>query len=870
MKAIRLKTSDLFEPLGLGCRTPRFSWNAEGGKKQTACRVVVRTPEGETLFDSGRVEGDKMHCLYAGTPLTSRTAAIWRVCLWDEEGKEEWSEPARFETGLLSPSDWEAKWICGEGTDRKERLPADCYFKAFSVKEGLVRARLYATALGVYSAAVNGVTVSDVLAPGATTYEKTLYYQTYDVTSRLRTGENELSFTVADGWYKGKLGADQNEYVYGTQLKLFAQLELFYASGEKETIATDGSFLWSNDGPVRFSDLKDGEIYDARKSPVFARHAHVDGGETRIPSASDAPAVMEHEVFRPTLSLSPSGKHILDFKQNLAGYVRFRVHAPAGSRITLRLFEATDHGEYSDASLSFTNGDVAPVKQEIVYYAAGREDEVFQPEFFYSGFRYALVEGLGEVRPEDFEAVAVYSDLEFGGSFSSSDALVDRFFLNTLWSMKSNFVDVPTDCPQREKAGWTGDAQVFCRTAGYLADTKAFFRKWLHDVKDCQGENGMVRNVAPRIFGEGSRMEGAEGSCGWIDAAVIIPYTLWKMTGDRAVITQNLPLMLGFMDFVLSRCADKSMFSLPEDNFMHAVYASCRLPDSPYNKYIIECGLQWGEWCVPESQEPPEENPIPMFSLLKPKQEVTAAYVHYSMTLLSEMLRTLGDSRAELAEEYAEGSRNAYRTHWVKGGELQTGHMAELVRPIALGLLTDEEAKETAKKLNDMAMCRNYKVGTGFLSTPFLLQTLAKYGYLDTAYRMLENTEAPGWLAMVRAGATTIWEDYNCYDEHGSPLPHSFNHYSLGAAACFLFDTVCGISVTGENEIALCPQPGGSLTHARAETLTAYGKVASGWEKGKDGTIRYIFTIPANVTAKVVLPKGTRLTLPAGSYTVEE
>ena len=393
MRAVRLRTVDLKNPLGIDDAAPMLSWNCEGGKKQRAYQLrVTDAVSGELFFDSGRVESDTMRCAYGGKELKSRTRAAWSVTIWDETGEAETSETAFFEMGLLRKEDWSAKWISGIDTDRPERLPADYYRKSVAVGMDLRCARLYVTALGTYTARVNGTVVSSVLAPGTTQYDKHLYYQTYDVTELLRPGtENELLFCVGDGWYKGKLGADQCEYVFGTRTELLAQLELIYASGEREIIGTDRSFSWSNEGPVRFSDLKDGEIYDAAKKPRFLQQAVEDAQEKRIPTASNAPAIRERETFAAKLEESSGGQQILDFGQNIAGYVRFKVHEPKGTKLTLSLFEAKDHGEYSNISLSFTDGRVEPVKQQIVFYASG-EEETFQPEFFYSGFQYALAE----------------------------------------------------------------------------------------------------------------------------------------------------------------------------------------------------------------------------------------------------------------------------------------------------------------------------------------------------------------------------------------------------------------------------------------------------------------------------------------------
>ncbi len=891
MKAVRLRTADLLNPIGIDVRSPRLTWNAYGGTKQTAYQLVARNAEGRTVFDSGKVPGDHMYCIYAGEALKSRDRISWRVALWDEDEDNlpEWSGEAYFEMGLLEPSDWQAKWIAGVDTDRAERLPADYFRKYYTVKQGLVSARLYATALGVYYARLNRIKVTTPLAPGTTEYEKRLYYQTYDVTPYVKAGEeNEIIFTLGDGWYKGKIGALQNEYFFGTQTALFAQLELSYEDGSREVIATDGSFRWTNDGPIRFSDLKDGEVYDARKCYEYdaptKRYTREDPyrgnavelhSETRIPTSSNAAYITEHETFNPKLLISPSGAKILDFGQNLAGYVRFYSWLPEGQEMRLRLFEALDHGEYSNTSLSFPMSQpaVETVKQEIIYIGSGRGD-LFQPEFFYSGFRYALVEGVEEVNPEYFEAVSVYSDIEYFGDFDCSNEAIVKFLRNTRWSMKSNFIDVPTDCPQREKSGWTGDAQVFCRTATYLGATKAFFRKWLKDVRDCQRENGLVEDVNPKASPSDSEHAMVNGAVGWADAVVIIPYTIWKLTGDSSFITDNLELMRAFADQRIVACADKSMLHLPDEGpyaMMKKLYDTFKIEDSELNKYVVESGIHWGEWLVAESQEPSVTG-NGITDLLMPKQEVGTAYTYYSMKLLSEMLEKIGEKESAVKyREFAEGAKKAYHFHWVKNGTTDTKRMAELVRPLALGILSEEEEKVFAEKLNEMAVSRHYKVGTGFLSTPFVLQVLAEHGYIDTAYRMLENREAPGWLAMAEKGATTVWEEYECYDGDGHPLAKSMNHYSPGAVCAFLFDTVAGVKVTGENHVTIRPMPGGTLSYAAAVVHTSYGKVVSSWEASSrfdpKRKLTFMVEIPANMTATLILPDGKTHELQTGSYT---
>ena len=855
MKAIRLRTDYLENPLGLDNPTPLLRWKCEGGVKQDAFRVVARDEDGGVVFDSGKVMSDRMNCRYAGTAPKSAQRIIWNVTLWEDE-REESSEDAWFEMGLLEKKDKTAKWICGIDTDKKDRLPADCYRKNFDLHGAVKKARLYATACGVYKAELNGKRLPGVLAPGSTEYPKHHYYQTYDVTEYL-TENNTLDITVGDGWYKSKLGWLDQQCRWGKQLKLWAQLVINYADGKMEIIGTDDSWRWCSDGPIRYADLMDGEVYDARMKPGYGQYAKLTTHPV-IPTASPSNGIAEHETFTPALIITPSGAKILDFGQNLAGYVRFTARGSAGQIITLQLFECLDGGEFSDMTLRKDSGKPANI-QKIVYTCSGKT-EAFQPDFFYSGFRYALVEGLETVEPNDFEAVAVYSKLEFVGDFRCSNEKINQFVRNTFWSLKSNFVDVPTDCPQREKSGWDGDAQVFIGTANYLADTMAFFRKWLRDLRDTQRKDGRVTNVSPSVHQYHQR-EPLGGAAGWADAAIIIPYTLWKRYGDDSVIRDNLELMLGWANYVRKAAKDKLMKHLPMPAPFDKIYKPFYVAKSPFEKYVIESGMHWGEWLEPDADSPAEVS--------QPKPELTSAYTHYSMKLLAEMLRAVGmEQEAAACTDFSEGAKKAYNHYFVKDGKILAPRQAPMVRALALGLLDGADCLKVAADLNRSAVERNFTVGTGFLSTPFVLGILVKYGYVDTAYRMLENTTAPGWLAMVEQGATTVWEVYNIFDENGHPKPSSMNHYSPGAVCSFLFDTVCGITVAGENHFRISPVPGGTLTYADASYDSPYGKVESSWKREGEKTIYHIH-IPANTTAELLLAGAEAKRLQPGDYTFE-
>ena len=853
MKAIRLQVNHRVNPLGIDDTAFRFTWNCEGGVSQTGYQLRVWNEAGDTVYDSGKVPGSAM---YAAAPLdpNSRERLYWSVTLWDENGTAEESESAWFETGL-DPEDWKAKWITTGRKAGKERLPAEYFKKDFSLRGTVKKARLYATCCGVYTARINGERLPGVLAPGTTEYPRRLYYQTYDVTELLQV-HNTLSFTLMDGWYMGKLGFLGQHNRFGNQRKLLAQLEIEYTDGSREILGTDESFACCADGPIRYADLKDGEIVDSRMLPSYGEKALVTKHDV-IPTASVLAPIAEHERFRAKLLITPSGKMVLDFGQNLAGYVCFTVQGRPGQEIRLQLGETLSHGEFSRATL--LQDGTPETRQEIVFTCKG-EKQRFHPEGFYSGFRYALVEGLDEVDPADFEAVAVYSKLDFTGSFSCSNEKLNQFHQNTQWSLKSNFVDIPTDCPQREKSGWDGDAQVFLPTASYMTDSAAFFRKWLRDLRDCQRKDGRVANVSPSVHRFQDR-EPLSGAVGWADAAIIIPYTLWKLYGDESFLTENLDLMLGWKTYVEKAAKNKTLKRLsvlPPANRMFAPYY---VPKHPLEKYVIESGQHWGEWLEPDADSFSE--------MRQPKPELTSAYAHYSMGLLAEMLHALGrENEAKACEEFSDGAKRAYNAFFVKDGHVTAPRQAPMVRSLALGLLDEETARSVAADLNADAIKRNYTVGTGFLSTPYVLGVLTRYGYLDTSYRMLENTKAPGWLAMVEGGATTVWENYVMFDTDGHPKRSSMNHYSPGAVCAFLYDTVCGIRVDGERHFTIAPQPGGTLTQASASWLSPYGEVKSRWEKAENSTC-FEIEIPTNTTATITLPNGKTETVNAGRYRYE-
>ena len=854
MKAIHLQTEYLTEPLGLGIAKPRFYWNCKGGVKQTAYQIVAARGN-EVVWDSGKVESSAMtHIQYAGAPLHSRDRVEWSVTLWDENGKPGEAAESWFELGLLQPSDWTAKWITGDYKPKKNvRYPVDCFLREFSLKKPVKRARLYASARGVYDATLNGYRSEDfILAPGMTDYRKRIQYQTYDVTALL-TEKNRVELRLADGWFRGSSAAYGVVNVYGSQTSVTAQLEVVYEDRTMETISTDSSWAWCNDGPIRFADLKDGEVYDARLSPSYGGKAREVAPPKNVAlCTSDNVPVREQE--RLDARLLPG--NVLDFGQNIAGYLEFTVRGKAGQTLKLTCGEVLGKDGQVDLSgvqesrpakgwgqlglvkkllTGKTSGETIPTpRQEIVFTCSGGEGH-YKTSFAVFGFRYVQVEGDCAIDPTAFTAIAVYSNLEQTGGFTCSNELVNRLVSNTRWSMKGNFLDLPTDCPTRERLGWIGDAQIFFDTGAYLMDTAPFFRKWLRDMEDAQYPNGLLPAVLP-YQGVEMMYKATGSSVGWADAVYLIPYRYWKRYGDDSLLRQHWPMIEKYADYLMTNLGMRDKKEAKQN---------------PDNAYTYEKGVHLGEWLEPE------EFRDKVYGTQAKHPEECTAYLYLAMTTIGEIAAQLGkrDYAGKLAP-YAEGAKRAY----LRFAELDTDRQAKLVRPLALGLLEGETKKAAEQRLVQAVEQYRYRVGTGFLSTPFLLPVLTGAGETETAYKMLENTEKPGWLGEVLDGATTIWENWE------GDL--SQNHYSPGAVCQWLFDTCAGIRLDGKNHFVLSPVPGGTLTHAGASYRSAYGEVKSRWEKTAGG-VKFTFTVPANTTADIILPDGTKKSVTAGEYQYE-
>ena len=743
------------------------------------------------------------------------------------------------------PRKWLARWIDPElPHDPDQKQPASYLRRSFTL-EHAGKASLYITCHGLYAAFLNGKRVGDfVLAPGTGDYKKRLTVQRYDVTGLLRAGENELTVTLGDGWYRGGVGIDGLRNYYGSDLALLCQLEM----DGQVILCSDEIWEASQQGPIRENDLEIGETYDARLERVSHWHGVTarDFGFDNLAPTESVP-ILEQERFEGKLLRTPNGETVVDFGQNLAGYTALRITARAGQKITLW------HGETLDENGNFTQANYAPswrnqnggIPQKIEYICKDGLNE-YKPSFTIFGFRYARIETDADLNDAQFTAIAVYSRMPQVGFFTCGNEAVNQLVRNSLWSMRSNFCDVPTDCPTRERAGWTGDAALFAPTAVYLADCAPILRKWLGECRLAQHEDGLVENIAPVNDSRNQVSLMLQGSAGWGDACILVPWALYQASGDKTVLEENYGMMVRWLAFCENRARQQTR---PQNE------------NNPWKEYLADQGFHFGEWCQPgiDNTQAMRKN------AMEGAPEVATAYYFRSAALLSEIAGILG--KPEDASRYAriaENAKKAYRFCCLKDGRIESDRQCEYVRPIAFGLLDGEENQQAADDLNRMVIENGYHLNTGFLSTPDLCRVLAEYGHVDTAYRLLLQEECPGWLYEVKQGATTIWETWDGVRPDGT-VHDSLNHYSYGAICGWLFGGVCGIQLEA-GKLTIHPYPHPSLGHAEAKWLSPVGEIRSEWQYENDKLIVHV-VVP--LPADILLPDGRHDQVKAGVYSYE-
>ncbi|MBU9744397.1 glycoside hydrolase family 78 protein [Lachnospiraceae bacterium ASD3451] len=898
-----LKTEYRSEPLGLDTPHPRFSWKIKdtgNNIMQKSYRIHVFSEHLQTLWDSGVIlSAECRHIVYQGEELKSCQRAYWRVEIQLLDGTIQKSPWASFETGLLKRSDWKANWIEWEDEiDPDERKPAVYLRREFTVRSGLKRARIFQSARGLYEFWINGEkSTSDRFKPGFTSYYHRIQYQTYDITPYLFVGQNTWAVMLGDGWWRGCTGgAIYNNFGY--KLQFIGQIVLDYEDGERDIIHTDDSFKGSTGGLLA-SDMKMGEVFDARQEPHgfklsgFCddswRPVHIprteDSEGSHLIAAQGVP-IREKESFYPTIFRDKNQDLILDYGQNIAGYVKMRLHdCQEGQKITLVHGEDIKDGIFSLDNINFPHEDIF---QQIDYICDGSGSETYTPYFAVFGFRYVKLTGFeGEPEPGDFPAVAVYSDLEVTGHFICSNRLINQLATNSLWSQKGNFLDVATDCPTRERSTWTGDAQVYCNTACKFMNVYPFFEKWMYDLKLEQYEDGSLSNTFPatnayhnieeakrikklgRIgpvpvssIGTGQSAGILDGSAGWGDAAVHIPYIMYLNYGDIRILENQYDSILKWADYMIACSRNKN--PVYESEPQYHTWTGGELDAD----YIFDTGYHWGEWLEPGSPEAKGPNPQGRLERLKRGNPLVAtAYMYRTLRETSQIALVLGQAvQADFYLQKANMVKRIYNKYFIRDdGSIQSGHQAAYARVLAFDLCEEEKLSKVISQFAREVRDNDFKLNTGFLGTPFLLYQLADHGYPDYAMKVLEQTETPSWLYPVTRGGTTIYENWEGVDKHKG----SYNHYSYGSVCEFLFERLAGIQPEirnpGYRHFTIQPMIDGALEYVYASYECPYGTIESSWQKTAE-KVRYRFTIPANTTAAVVLPGDRKRELGSGTY----
>ena len=844
-RPVELRCNFLANPLGLHDQAPRLSWrlatDGRRGARQSAYQVRVSSKKNgpADLWDSGRVSSDETANLaYAGKALASARRAWWTVEIWDERNRSSVSTSAHWEMGLLAASDWQGQWIGASLAGGPETGAPSPYLRTiFNVGKALRSARLYATALGLYEFHLNGQRVGrDVFTPGWTEYKKRVQYQAYDITALLRSGPNAAGAVLGDGWYCGHLGWRERNY-YGERPHLLAQLVLTFADGTTQTIATDGSWKTSL-GPIVDSDLIMGETYDARRELRGWSEPGYDDSTWRSVELFTAPAIEICPVLGPSVRATqevkpiappvlaatwPTPKWTFDLGQNMVGRIRLHVCGKAGQVLRLRFAEVlnTDGSIYTD--------NLRAARQTDHYTLCGDPaGETWEPSFTFHGFRYVEIRGHADpMLPDAVTGIVLHSDTPRTGTFSCSDPLINQLQSNIDWGQRSNFLEVPTDCPQRdERLGWMGDAQVFCRTAAWNRDVAGFFNKWQRDIADAQGKEGQMPSVAPHIDGVGD-----DGGPAWADAAVICPWTMYLCYGDRALLARHFDSLAKFIAYMQVKSLDL-VRSHPDTKVWHG----------------------YGDWLALDGSGNVFGN--------TPKDLIGTAMFAYSTDLVAKMARVLGRTdEAARYERLAAGIRRTYQKRYLTGdgvvtGLTQTSYVLTLQFDLAPEALRPKLLAELVRDIE----ARGHKLTTGFVGASYLPLVLSRFGRTDIAYKLLHQKAWPSWLYAVTQGATTIWERWdgwtkeNGFQDKGM---NSFNHYAYGAVGTWLYTTVAGIDVDpaqpAYKHIRLAPQPGGELTSARGTLASLHGDIVSAW-KLSSGRFDWSVTVPPNTTATARLP----------------
>ncbi|WP_413528940.1 family 78 glycoside hydrolase catalytic domain [Rahnella inusitata] len=852
MLSIAKLTLDL-EPVLQGVdRMPVIGWEIESHNrnvKQVSYWLQISPDENfsTVIFDSGKVNSETSNNLDVGEiSLQPSTRYFVRVQVQDNHGQtSDWCSAAYFITGLLN-SGWQAEFISAETPADKNSSATTSLRKSFAINNAgdIAFAVLHVSALGLYEFHLNGQKVgNDELTPGWTSYHHHLLYQTYDLTGLLQSGENVMGAILGAGWFKGDMGFTRDRNYYGEQTALICQLVIHYKDGRKDIIYSDSGWK-GNNSPILFSEIYDGEIYDARKElsgwdnkdyPATSwRPVNIVRYDKTTLTAQGSCKVRQIELLNPQeMIITPEGDRVIDFGQNLSGWVEFKATGRAGDQVILRHFEVLD----ANGNVYLDN--LRSAKQRVEYTLKGDGEEIYHPHFTWQGFRYVKVEEYpGEVNLDNFTAIVLHSAMEPTGHFACSNPDLNQLHHNILWGLKGNFVDVPTDCPQRdERLGWTGDAQIFCRTASYLMQTRNFFAKWLTDLRFDQTPEGGVPHVIPDILdgrcGEDRLLSGGgtHSASAWADAAVINPWTMYLMYGDTRVLENQYGSMKGWIDFMQAHA---------ENN-------------------IWRYRLQFGDWVALDAKEG-------SYFGATPNDLTCTAYYAWSTLLFAKAAKALNrqaDHESYLALHHAI-VRSFQEEFFTPTGRLAARTQTAHILALYFNLVPDAFRQRTTDTLVELLEEQGGHLVTGFVGTPYFCHALSQNGRAKEAWALLLKDDFPSWLYQVKAGATTIWEHWDGIKPDGSMWSadmNSFNHYAYGAVGEWLYRVVAGIEADeqqpGFKHALISPLTGGGLDWVRAGYHSVYGEISVQWkvigEDAQGKTLRLDVGIPANSTATISL-----------------
>lgn len=843
LSVIHLKCESKVNPIGIDERLPRFSWIVECDKRatvQTAYRIQVsNSPDfTSTIWDTGKVESDQsVHVEYGGPELQAAVRYLYRIRIWDGNIMSEWSEPAFWEMGLLGRGDWSARWIApSRYKDPSVLYPCPMMRKTFSIEKEIERARVYVTGLGLYELRLNGRKVgNDFLTPGWTSYKKRIQYQTYDISDDIKAGKNTVGIILGEGWYKGHMTWHNKRNKYGDRVAALVQINITYRDGSEEKVVSDESWK-ASESPILFSEIYHGETYDARLEKEGWDTPEYDDidwesteimqiGHAALVAQENAPARIMMEIKSAGIFKTPKGETVIDMGQNMAGFIRFRANGRRGDKIILRHFEVLD----DDGNVFLDN--LVHAKQRIEYILKGEAEETFTPHFTYQGFRYIwLEESNREPNLDDFTGLVLYSDIETTGYFVCSNIMVNRLQENILWSQKSNFIDIPTDCPQRsERLGWTGDAQIFASTAAYNMDCAAFFSKWLNDLRADQKDDGLVPWVIPDIISEDeyprewleNTGEKIPTSAAWGDSAVIVPWEVYQAYGDARILKRQYESMKAWIEYIRRQGE---------------------------NEYLWNTGFHFGDWAALDT------NPEDRFGATS-TDFIATAYYAYSTKLLSKAAKVLGYNNDfheydELYKRIVAEFRKEFITATGRlSDQTQTSHAVALF----FDLVQPENKKKTVDRFEKLIKKSGYRLWTGFVGIPYLCHALSSNGKSETALKLLFQTKCPSWLYQITKGATTIWEYWN-NDTHKA----SFNHYAYGSVGSWLYSVLGGITIDeeypGYKHAKISPLIAADFDYVKTGIKTLYGQLKCEWNRNGD-SIRIDISVPHNTSAAVLLPE---------------